>query len=121
LTLQIKGPIAKLAMCGRFILTSPGKNLAEHFGLLEEPELSPRYNIAPTEEIAAIRRDPDSNGKRLTSLKWGLLPFWAKDTSIGSRLINAKCETLSQKPAFRAAFKSRRCLIPANCSYVPLR
>lgn len=104
-------------MCGRFILTCPGRNLAEHFRLLEEPSLIPRYNIAPTEEIAAIRLDPDSNGKRLTSLKWGLVPFWAKDTSIGASLINARSETLSQKPAFRAAFKSRRCLIPANGFY----
>ncbi|MCX5873922.1 MAG: SOS response-associated peptidase family protein [Deltaproteobacteria bacterium] len=87
----------------------------------EEPELSPRYNIAPTEEIAAIRRDPDSNGKKLTYLKWGLVPFWAKDTSIGSMLINARCETLSQKPAFRAAFKNRRCLIPANGFYGPFK
>lgn len=73
LRLQIHEPIAKHTMCGRFIVTSPEKNLAEHFGLFEEPKLSPRYNIAPTEEIAAIRRDPDSNGKRLTSLKWGLV------------------------------------------------
>lgn len=104
-------------MCGRFILTSPGKDLAEHFGLLTEPELSPRYNIAPTTEVATIRLEPGSNSRRLTYLKWGLIPFWAKDTSIGSNLINARCETLSQKPAFRAAFKSRRCLIPANGFY----
>jgi len=103
-------------MCGRFILTSPGKDLAEHFGLMTESELSPRYNIAPTQEVATIRRDPESNGK-LAYLKWGLVPFWAKDMSIGSSLINARCETLSQKPAFRASFKSRRLLIPANGFY----
>ena len=104
-------------MCGRFILTSHGKELAEHFGLMTESELSPRYNITPTQEVATIRRDPESNGKRLAYLKWGLVPFWAKDMSIGSSLINARCETLSQKPAFRASFKSRRLLIPANGFY----
>jgi len=104
-------------MCGRFILTSPGKDLAEHFGLLSEPEISPRFNIAPTQEVATIKLAPDANGKRLAYLKWGLVPFWAKDTSIGSSLINARCETLSQKPAFRAAFKRRRLLIPANGFY----
>ena len=104
-------------MCGRFILTSPGRDLAEHFGLMTEPELSPRYNIAPTQEVATIRLDPDGNGKRLAYLKWGLVPSWAKETSIGSSLINARCETVSQKPAFRAAFKRRRLLIPANGFY----
>jgi putative SOS response-associated peptidase YedK len=92
-------------MCGRFILTSTGKDLAEHFGLMTEPELSGRYNIAPTQEVATIRLEPDGNSRRLTYLKWGLVPSWAKDTSIGSSLINARCETVSQKPAFRAAFK----------------
>jgi putative SOS response-associated peptidase YedK len=104
-------------MCGRFILISSGKNLAEHFGLVTEPEISPRYNIAPTQEVAAIRLGSENIGKSLTYLKWGLVPFWAKDSSIGSSLINARCETVSQKPAFRAAFKSRRCLIPANGFY----
>ncbi|MGC8660338.1 MAG: SOS response-associated peptidase [Desulfomonilaceae bacterium] len=104
-------------MCGRFILTSSGKRLAEEFGLVTEPDLRPRYNIAPTEEIAAIRTDPNSKVKKLSYLKWGLIPSWAKDASIGASLINARCETLRQKPAFRAAFKRRRCLIPANGFY----
>jgi putative SOS response-associated peptidase YedK len=104
-------------MCGRFILISSGKTLAEHFGLVTEPEISPRYNIAPTQEVATIRLGPENIGKSLTYLKWGLVPFWAKDASIGSSLINARCETVSQKPAFRVAFKSRRCLVPANGFY----
>ena len=104
-------------MCGRFILTSTGKDLAEHFGLMTEPELSGRYNIAPTQEVATIRLEPDGNSRRLTYLKWGLVPSWAKDTSIGSSLINGRCETLSQKPGFRAALKRKRCLIPANGFY----
>jgi putative SOS response-associated peptidase YedK len=66
-------------MCGRFILTSTGKDLAEHFGLMTEPELSGRYNIAPTQEVATIRLEPDGNSRRLTYLKWGLVPSWAKD------------------------------------------
>ena len=101
-------------MCGRFILTSGGKELAEHFSLTAEPEVTPHYNIAPTQEVATIRLEPESDGKILTFLSWGLVPFWAKETSIGSSLINARCETVSEKPAFRAAFKRRRLLIPAN-------
>ena len=102
-------------MCGRFILTSPGRVLAAQFELQHEPELTPRYNIAPTQQVPAIKMD--TGGRRLEMLKWGLVPFWAKDASISARLINARCETLSEKPAFRAAFKSRRCLIPANGFY----
>ncbi|MDR3603266.1 MAG: SOS response-associated peptidase [Syntrophaceae bacterium] len=104
-------------MCGRFILTSGGKELAEHFVLTTEPEVTPRYNIAPTQEVATIRLDSDGKGKRLAYLKWGLVPFWAKAPPIGSSLINARCETVSQKPAFRAVFKRRRLLIPANGFY----
>ena len=102
-------------MCGRFILTSPGKDMQDQFGLLKEPELTPRYNISPTQQVSAIRMDTGS--RRLEMLKWGLVPFWAKDASIGPRLINARCETIGQKPAYRAAFKSRRCLIPTNGFY----
>jgi putative SOS response-associated peptidase YedK len=102
-------------MCGRFILTSPGIVLAAQFELQQEFELPPRYNIAPTQQVSAIRMD--TSGRRLEMLKWGLLPFWAKDASISARLINARSETLSEKPAFRAAFKSRRCLIPSNGFY----
>lgn len=104
-------------MCGRFILTSPGRALAEQFDLPQVPELEPRYNIAPTQEVAVIRLGGDENCRQLTSLRWGLIPFWAKDATIGSRLINARSETLEQKPAFRSAFKSRRLLIPANGFY----
>ena len=102
-------------MCGRFILTSPGRVLAAQFELQHEPELTPRYNISPTQQVSAIRMDTGS--RRLEMLKWGLVPFWAKDASIGPRLINARCETIGQKPAYRAAFKSRRCLIPTNGFY----
>src|SRR5271157_3426680 len=104
-------------MCGRFVLMTVGKDLAKQFGLEEEPVLEPRYNIAPTQIVVIIRLDRDTLQKRLAQVKWGLIPFWAKDTSIGNRLINARGETAAEKPAFRAAFKSRRCLVPADGYY----
>ena len=81
-------------MCGRFILTSPGKEIRDRFGLLKEPELTPHYNIAPTQMVPVVRFDQDSTVRQFEMLKWGLVPFWAKDASIGPRLINARCETL---------------------------
>ena len=104
-------------MCGRFILMSPGRDLAERFQLDEEPLLEPRYNIAPTQMAAVVRRDPETGRRVLVFLKWGLVPFWAKDLSIGSRLINARAETAAEKPAFRAAFRRRRCLVPSDGFY----
>ena len=103
-------------MCGRFIITSPVDSLAEIFGFEERPNLAPRYNIAPTQDVAAVRIGED--GKRhLALLHWGLVPFWAKDPSVGARMINARAESVAEKPAFRAAFRHRRCLIPANGFY----
>jgi putative SOS response-associated peptidase YedK len=104
-------------VCGRFVLMTVGRDLAERFELEEVPDLVPRYNIAPTQMIAAIRREPDKSTRRLSLLKWGLIPFWAKDSSIGSKLINARAESAPEKPAFRTAFKVRRCLIPADGFY----
>jgi putative SOS response-associated peptidase YedK len=104
-------------MCGRFVLMTVGRDIAEHFQLSEEPELEPRYNIAPTQMVAVVRLDPETTRRELRLVKWGLIPSWAKDTSIGSRLINARAETVADKPAFRAAFKYRRCLVPADGFY----
>jgi len=104
-------------MCGRFVLMTPGKDLAERFGLEEVPDLKPRYNIAPTQMVAIIRLDRDTLQRRLAQVKWGLIPSWAKETSIGNRLINARAESASQKPALRSAFKFRRCLVPADGFY----
>lgn len=104
-------------MCGRFLLVSPGRDLAERFGLAEEPDLKPRYNIAPTQLVAVIRAEPDTLVRRLDMLRWGLIPFWAKSASIGSRMINARSETVAEKPAFRSALKRRRCIIPADGFY----
>jgi putative SOS response-associated peptidase YedK len=104
-------------MCGRFILYSAGRIVAEHFQLGQEPPLEPRYNIAPTQPVAVVRLDPDSNRRKLAMLRWGLIPFWAKDIKIGYKMINARSETAPDKPAFRSAFKKRRCLIPADGFY----
>lgn len=103
-------------MCGRFTLTAPAEAVAAHYQLKETPFLAPRYNIAPTQPVAAVRLAP--NGEReLTHFRWGLVPSWAKDLSMGAKMINARAETAAEKPAFRAAFKRRRCLIPASGFY----
>ena len=110
-------------MCGRFALFDPGETLIAAFGLgeraaaaLSERVLAPRYNIAPTQPVLAVRLA--KNGEReLAALQWGLVPFWAKDPGIGARMINARSETVAEKPSFRNAFKRRRCLIPASGFY----
>ena len=104
-------------MCGRYTLISPAKTIAQQFQLLEIPSLSPRYNIAPSQPVAAVRQSPESGERELTLFRWGLVPFWAKDSKIGSRMINARSETAAEKPAFRAAFKQRRCLVLADGFY----
>lgn len=104
-------------MCGRFTLVTPAKELAEQFRLIEVPSLSPRYNIAPTQPVAAVRQLPGNGARKLSLLHWGLVPFWAKEPGIGSRMINARSETAAEKPAFRAAFRRRRCLVLADGFY----
>lgn len=99
-------------MCGRFTLKTPGKTLAQAFDLAAVPELPPRYNIAPTQPIAAIRGAKD--GRRLDLLRWGLIPSWTKDPRQAPTMVNARSDTLMEKPSFRAAFQSRRCLVPAD-------
>ena len=96
-------------MCGRYSLTTPIEGIIRLFDVPERPNLRPRYNIAPTQDVAAVRQD-DDGVRHLVSFRWGLVPFWAKDLSIGARMINARAESVRQKPAFRAAFKRRRCL-----------
>lgn len=96
---------------------TPGRDLAEKFGLEEAPALEARYNIAPTQMVAVIRLDRHTLQRRLVLVKWGLIPFWSKDTSIGHKLINARAETVVEKPAFRAAFRSRRCLVLTDGFY----
>ena len=103
-------------MCGRFTQAAPGEVIAELFDLPEVPKLTPRYNIAPTQDVAAVRAGVEG-GRVLVELRWGLIPSWAKDRSIGSRMINARAETVADKPAFRAALRSRRCLVLADGFY----
>jgi putative SOS response-associated peptidase YedK len=100
-------------MCGRFTLQISPEQLAEIFGLSEIPVFSARYNIAPTQQVAVIRSTADGRN-RLDFLRWGLIPSWAKDPSIGSRMINARCETVHEKPAFRHAIKFCRCIVVAS-------
>ncbi len=103
-------------MCGRFALKAPPAKLAAYFGLDEWVEFGPRYNIPPGTEIPVIRQSPEDK-RVLHMLRWGLVPHWAKDPSIGSKLNNARGESVAEKPSFRDAFKRRRCLIPADAFY----
>src|SRR5262245_48342101 len=100
-------------MCGRFTLRTSTKAIVEAFGLSDAPDFNPRYNIAPTQEIAAIKLDPDTGTRQLSLLRWGLVPSWADDPKIGYRMINARAESVAIKPAFRQAFQKGRCLILA--------
>jgi putative SOS response-associated peptidase YedK len=103
-------------MCGRFAFYSPSEATAALFGVNASLEVQPRYNIAPSQTIAAIRNN-ETDVRELTMLRWGLVPFWAKDPSIGNRMINARAETVAEKPSFRAAYRKRRCLVLADGFY----
>jgi putative SOS response-associated peptidase YedK len=102
-------------MCGRFAQRSDPKRLAKAFGVAEALNVETRYNIAPMQDILAVRGFESE--REMTFFKWGLIPSWSKDTSIGARLINARSETVQEKPSFREAFKKRRCIIPADGFY----
>ena len=102
-------------MCGRFTLATPADQIAAQFQLVAVPELAPRYNIAPTQQVAAVRAA--EAGRELVLLRWGLVPTWAKDLSMGAKLINARAETAAEKPSFRSAMRQRRCIIPADGFY----
>lgn len=103
-------------MCGRFAFYSPSEATAALFGVTGSIAVEPRYNIAPTQYIAGIRNS-DESGRELAMFRWGLIPFWAKDPSIGNRMINARSETVAEKPSFRAAYRRRRCLLLADGFY----
>jgi len=104
-------------MCGRFTLRSPARDVAKAFGVALADDWQPRYNIAPTQAVFAVRRLAAESGRQAAMLHWGLIPAWADDPAIGNRLINARAETLATKPAFRRAFRQRRCLIPCDGFY----
>ena len=99
-------------MCGRFTLTTSKQQLAEAFAEFAPPKsISPRYNIAPSQPVAVV---PNTGQNQIDFFIWGLIPSWAKDPKIGNRLINARAETLAEKPSFRAAYRRRRCLVLAD-------
>ena len=102
-------------MCGRFSQTLSFQVLRDYFHLDGGFAPPPRYNIAPSQAIAAVRQEGDQ--RHLVTLHWGLIPFWAKDRKIGYKTLNARSETAHKTPSFRAAFRSRRCLIPASGFY----
>jgi putative SOS response-associated peptidase YedK len=107
-------------MCGRYTQMRTWAELLDLYGIAESLSPSnfpPRYNIAPTQAVPVVRRQRDSGERELVTLRWGLVPSWAKDIDIGARLINARAETVANKPSFRAAFKVRRCLIVADGFY----
>ena len=104
-------------MCGRFTLFEADKILSKEFGVSGIPSLSPRYNIAPSQPVAAVRASPTGTGREIALLRWGLIPSWSKDPAIGNRLINARAETAREKPSFRNAIRKHRCLIPTNGFY----
>lgn len=102
-------------MCGRFARINTAKEIKEAFNLDQiEIELQPSYNIAPTQDVAVIIENGQS---KLTAMRWGLIPYWAKDEKIGFKLINARSETVDEKPSFKYSFQKRRCLVVANGFY----
>jgi putative SOS response-associated peptidase YedK len=101
-------------MCGRFTLHSRLNLLLQQFSLQAGLDWAPRYNIAPTQRVPIIRVSPVTGQREMVPARWGLVPTWAKDITIGNRLINARAESVASKPSFRSAFKRRRCLVPAD-------
>jgi len=103
-------------MCGRYAFYAPREAIERVFGVADPPEIEPRYNIAPTQFVPIVR--VDSEGQRvLRMVRWGLVPFWARDESIGNRMINARAETLGTNTVFREALEQRRCLVPVSGFY----
>jgi len=105
------------SMCGRYSITTAPEAMRRLFGFENTaPELQPRYNAAPTDKLPVVRLDRDGR-RELAVLRWGLIPFWAKDEKIGYKSINARAESVATAPAFREAFRHRRCLVPVNGFY----
>lgn len=102
-------------MCGRYNLITDARALVDFFSLDNSLEIHSRYNIAPSQDIPVIRQSP--SGRTVSLLRWGLIPHWAKEEKIGYRMINARAETVAEKPSFRTAFRRRRCLVPATGFY----
>src|SRR5438128_7775279 len=116
------GVCHNLSMCGRYRLSRRKQIVEEYFdSVSDEPDWSPRYNIAPTQPVPVVRQNPEKPVRELSLMRWGLIPSWAKDSSGAASMINARSETASTKPAFADALKHRRCLIPADGFYECLR
>jgi putative SOS response-associated peptidase YedK len=109
--------VQSITMCGRYRLSRTDKQIAEHFDTSDEVEWSPRYNITPAQRVCVVRQNPERPVRQLSIIRWGLIPFWAKDANVGYKMINARAETVAEKPAYRESFKTRRCLIPADGFY----
>ena len=104
-------------MCGRYRLSRRKQLIQQYFDTAEEVDWEPRYNIAPSQQVGIVRQDRTKPERHLSLARWGLIPFWAKDPNIGFKTINARSETAPSKPAFREAFRTRRCLVPADGFY----
>jgi putative SOS response-associated peptidase YedK len=104
-------------MCGRFTLHASPEQIAAQFDVAEPERLADRFNIAPTQPVGIVRLDRAASGYEWSLVHWGLIPSWAKEPSIGAKMINARGETVAEKPSFRAALRRRRCLIPADGFY----
>jgi putative SOS response-associated peptidase YedK len=104
-------------MCGRFTLKTPPLQLAEALDLMVAPDWEPRWNIAPSQSVGVVRQMAAGGQRQWDSLRWGLVPHWAKDTAMGNAQINARSESAATKPTFRTPFRQRRCLIPADGFY----
>jgi len=107
-------------MCGRYFLQRDPAGLARYYETpagSPTPNLAPNWNMAPTQDGLVLRRHPETGGRRLDPLRWGLVPRWAKDAKDGARLINARADGVAEKPSFRDAFQKRRCLVPADGFY----
>ncbi|HEV7668702.1 MAG TPA: SOS response-associated peptidase [Thermoanaerobaculia bacterium] len=104
-------------MCGRYTLTTPPELIADLFEVDGVPMLPPRWNVAPTQEAAVVRVPKPGEKRRLDLLRWGLVPGWADDPSIGNRLINARAETVAEKPSFKRSLQKQRCLVLADGFY----
>ncbi|HEY8036994.1 MAG TPA: SOS response-associated peptidase [Methylobacter sp.] len=100
-------------MCGRYNLIATGQQIMDHFRLVSLPAHNPDYNIPPGQKVLAIVQLEDGSNKAV-NLHWGLIPSWAKDRTISNRLVNARAETLTEKPSFKNAYRHRRCLVPAT-------
>jgi putative SOS response-associated peptidase YedK len=104
-------------MCGRYVVKTRVSELATMFDLMDVPPLTPRYNVAPTQMVPVVRLNHETKKRELVMLKWGLIPEWAKDAAIGNEMIMARADTVADKPAFRDAFRRRRCLMVADGFY----